>query len=182
MKRIIDLRKAGEVKYEDRSEAAGKPMHLLMQKISWHGPLFNHHPDMTAIWVVAGLFWVTAALIQFFQNNIITTMFFAMVGLVIIIHAKKRPALGEIEITPLGIKLGERSYNFKELRSFWINYQPSYRISELSLQIKKWYMPYLKVPLGEQNPVQIRSLLIQFIPEVEHEETLTDILARRLGL
>jgi len=26
-------------------------------------------------------------------------------------------------------------------------------------------MPYIKIPIGEQNPVEIRKILIKYIPE-----------------
>ena len=170
----LDLRKT-------QSPAIPEP-NLFLEKIAWHGPLVQHAPDSRAVWVVAFVLWVIAALTQYFQHNIITTVFFALLGLMVVVHAKKKPPAGPVELGPLGIRIGERLYRYRDLRSFWVDFQPGYNIRELSLHSRHWYLPYVKLPIAGQNPVQIRALLLQFIPEVEHVDTLADTIARRLGI
>ncbi len=82
----------------------------------------------------------------------------------------------------MGIKTNDFLHRYGELKSFWIEYDPTLGIKELSLQTKKWYLPYVKIPIDEQNPVQLRLILLEFLPEVEHKDTLVEILARKLGL
>lgn len=155
---------------------------LKTQVLSWSGPLYVHRPDMKIIVVVSLVLFAIAALMQIFQKNIITTIFFGLLGVVILIRAGKKPEVVDFEIGPLGIKVGERLYGFREIRSFWIEYDPVLDIKELSLQLKKWYHTYVKIPIYEQNPVQLRLILLAFLPEVEHEDTLADTVSRRLGL
>lgn len=126
--------------------------------------------------------FLIAALIQIFQGNVITTVFFALLGAVLLLNTKKRSETGSFEVGPLGVKVERRLYGFREIKSFWIEYEPTLGIKELSLQLKKWYMPYIKIPIGDQNPVQIRSALLEFLPEVEHQDTFVEILSRKLGL
>jgi len=151
-------------------------------EISWQGQLFLHQPDRRAVWVATVILWLIAVLGQWFQGNLITTIFFALLGAMLLLHAYQRPKFGAISINALGIQIGDRRYDYKEIKSFWVDYQPDYDIKELSLQLKKWYLPYIKIPIGQANPVQIRSFLLQFIPEIEHAEGLADTIARRLGL
>jgi len=153
-----------------------------MQALGWSGPLYIHRPDMKIIVVVSLTLFAIAALMQIFQKNIITTIFFGLLGVVILIRAGKKPEVVDFEINPLGIKVGERLYGFREIKSFWIEYDPALDIRELSLQLKKWYHTYVKIPIYEQNPVQLRLVLLNFLPEVEHKDTLADTVSRRLGL
>ena len=179
MKETVDLRK------KIRQELAPAPKidsGLGIGLLSWVGPLHTHNPNMKAIWSVASFLFILAGLLYFFQRNVITTIFFASMGATILVHAKKKPHGGKVEVSPFGVKINNQNYSYEELVSFWLEYEPSLGINELSLQIKKWYMPYIKIPLGDQNPVQVRSYLIQYIPEIPHSSTLADTIARRLGL
>lgn len=150
--------------------------------ISWSGPLSYHRPDMRFVAAVSSALFVVAALMQIFQKNIITTVFFGLLGTLILIRAVKKPEIINFEIGPLGVRAGERLYGFREIKSFWIEYSPTSGIKELSLQLKKWYYTFVKIPIYDQNPVQLRLTLLAFLPEAEHEDTLADVISRRLGL
>ncbi len=152
------------------------------QALSWSGPLYIHRPDKKIIAAVSLALFVIAALMQIFQKNVITTIFFGMLGVVILIRAGKKPEVVDFEISPLGVKVGERLYGFREIKSFWIEYDPALDIKELSLQLKKWYRAYIKIPIYDQNPVQLRLILLAFLSEAEHEDTLADIVSRKLGI
>jgi hypothetical protein len=184
MEKIIDLRKK-----ENNEIVAGAPRppqelpSSHPEVISWTGFLYHHDPDMKAVWIAVISFWIIAGLFQYFQKNIITTALMALIGLMILFQAKrKHNNTGEIYLSPLNIKVGQKSYIYSDIKSFWIDYQPESGMEELSLQLKKWYMPYVRIPIDEQNPVRLRDFLIQYIPETKHETTLGEVIARRLGL
>ena len=183
LKRIIDLRK----KIAPIPEVGARPQieqtpSGLGNAISWSGPLTYHEPDMRLVWVVTVILFALAALAQIYQRNVITTVFFGLLGVMILVQTKKKPVIGQVEIGPLGVKINEQIHGYRDLKSFWVDYQPHRGIKELSLQSRKWYLPYIKIPIGDQNPIKIRAFLIGFIPEIEHQETLADALGRRLGL
>lgn len=182
MAKTIDLRKKTQPESDALHDKAVESQTPGVDLIAWTGPLIRHSPNMKAIWLTVVVIWLIAVAVQVFQKNIVTTIFFSLLGLMILIQAKKKPYVAKMEFSPLGIKIGGQSHTYRELKSFWLDYQPSQQIKEISLHFKKWYLPYIKIPIGDQNPVQLRSFLIQFIPEVEHEETLADVLGRRLGL
>lgn len=150
--------------------------------LTWSGPLYVQRPNMKAVLIVSLTLFAIAALLQIFQKNIITTIFFGLLGVMILIRAGKKPEIANFEINPLGVKVGGRLYGFREIKSFWIEYDPALGIKELSLQLKKWYLSYVKIPIYDQNPVQLRLLLLVFLPEVEHKDTIADSISRRLGI
>ncbi len=182
MRRIIDLRKKIALIPEAGAKSQTEEAQSGFNAISWSGPLTNHEPDMRVVWIVTVLIFALAALAQIYQRNIITTVFFGLLGVMILVQAKRKPTTGQVKIGASGIKINSQIHEYRDLKSFWVDYQPHQGIKELSLQSKRWYMPYIKIPIGDQNPVKIRAILIQYIPEAEHEDTLGDTLARKLGL
>jgi hypothetical protein len=163
---------------------AAKPRALEseIKVLSWSGPLYIYQPDKKAVLLLSSTLFAIAALFQIFQKNLITTILFSLLGTIILIKANKKPEIVNFEINPLGVKVGEKLYQFKEIKSFWIEYEPELNIKELSLQVKKWYHAFVKIPIYDQNPIQLRSFLIKFLPEVEHRDSLADVLSRKLGL
>lgn len=151
-------------------------------EIAWHGPLSAHEPNARNIVITALVFFSLATLIQIFNGNLITTVLFALLGGVILIHIGKEPVVGRVEINPVAVVINEKAHRYNDIRSFWIEYDLDLGIKELSLQLKRWHSPYIKLPLTDQNPVQIRSYLLQFLPEEKHKDTLADVLARKLGI
>jgi hypothetical protein len=150
--------------------------------LTWSGPLYIYRPNMKAVLTVSLVLFAVAALLQIFQKNIITTIFFGLLGVMILIRAGKKPEVVNFEINPLGVRIGERLYGFREIKSFWVEYEPALDIKELSLQLNKWYLPYVKIPIYDQNPLQLRLTLLAFLPEVEHKDTLAETISRKLGI
>ena len=99
----------------------------------------------------------------------------------LILYANKKPTISKVVVNQAGVIIDGHSYHYKELKSFWLDYNPS-GLKELSLEAKKWYMPYVKISIENQNPVELRSLMINFITEKEHEKSLVDLISRKIGL
>ena len=150
--------------------------------LNWSGPLYIYRPDMKVVILLSFSLFFIAALFQIFQKNLITTILFSLLGMIILIKANKKPEIVNFEINPLEVKVGEKLYQFREIKSFWIEYEPELNIKELSLQPKKWYHAFVKIPIYDQNPLQLRAFLLKFLPEVEHKDSLADALSRKLGL
>lgn len=117
----------------------------------------------------------------FFNKDTLTAIFFILSSLVLILYSNKMPEISKVTINQTGIAVGNNLYYYRDLKSFWIHYDPG-NIKELSLESKKWYVPYVKISIENSSPIHIRSLLINFIPEREHEHSLVDIVSKKIGL
>lgn len=102
-------------------------------------------------------------------------------ALVLMLYTNKKPTTSEITINELGVAVDNQLYAFKELKSFWVEYAPG-NVKELSLESKKWFLPYTKISIENQNPIELRTMLTNFLPEKEHEISLIDIVGKKLGL
>ncbi|TSC73671.1 MAG: Uncharacterized protein G01um101444_492 [Parcubacteria group bacterium Gr01-1014_44] len=187
VKNIIDLRRPPSSKASadakalaDKSEGQRKEPETA-QEISGEirpGQQVVHKSAAIAIaisFVFIGLAYI------FFENNILTAVFFFLVSLVILIFAFKEKQTVLWEITRHGVTVERSFYPFRDLKSFWIEYQPG-QIKEISLKSKKWYRGFVKIPLNQEDPLKIREFLLDFLLEERHEDNLVETITRHLGI
>jgi hypothetical protein len=91
----------------------------------------------------------------------------------------KRPRAIECGITYQGIMVDSIIYPYADLESFWIFYEPP-DFKVISLKHKKPYLPHIQIPLGEEDPMEIRKILMELLTETEQEEAFSDKMARYL--
>jgi len=147
--------------------------------LAWTAPEFEYYrkdkPWFTVVSLIAAGLFLWALL----TKNIIFALLIGLSYFTIMAYGFKKPALIKLAVTPQGVKINRTLYEYDNLKSFWIFYQPP-RVKEISLRSKKTIMPYIKLPLGEQNPVKVRKNLLKYLPERRHKESLVDNLARSL--
>ena len=113
------------------------------------------------------------------SNSPIMAIVFILIGIVGYAFLKKEPQTINFSINADGIIAGNEIYEFEDLKSFWIFYDPPHE-KILSLQSKGKFTPHIHIPIGNENPVKIREILIDFIPEEKQEHTLVDAAERFL--
>lgn len=152
------------------------------QTIRWVGPL-GYRAEGTGIpYVIAVVLAVVGVLIAIFQQDLIASTLFIFMAIMLVVHANSPHPHVPIEISPVSIKLGNRQYSHTDIKSFWIHYDLPHEIPELSLHINRWHLPYMKIPLYDVDPSQVRMVLLEFIPEVEHDDSTSHRLLKHLGI
>lgn len=207
MKKIINLRE--EIKQnlkpvsEKKPAIADQPKTNILQKvppplppttqlkqasakispqISWEVSSFHLNPNKKhLIPIIIGALGIGGIGMLFYEKDALTAIFLLLSSLVLILHSGKKPNSFKVVINQTGVAIGDIMHYYKDLKSFWIHYQPGV-VKELSLESRKWYVPYIRISIENKNPLAIRSLLINFLLEKEHENSLVDIIARRMGL
>lgn len=107
-------------------------------------------------------------------------IFIALALIVLIMYIRRGPAEITFSITAKGIRVGKKIYTFQEIQSFWIFDEEEG--TELSLETNQLLIHYIHLPLGNQDPEKLREVLRRFIPEKEHAESITDQIAKSIGL
>jgi hypothetical protein len=122
---------------------------------------------------------VLFALVAFglFTNNLLMSVLFILIGFTLYLIENKEPETGSFAITEEGFFDRDKLYEFDSLESFWINYEPG-KNKEIILKSKSKFLPYIKAPLGNQNPIKIRKLLLEFLPEKEHQDPVGSFLEK----
>src|SRR3989344_3610712 len=141
----------------------------------------DHPVNKRLIFYIAGAFVIIGLLYIFWGEDFIAAALFILVAGILEIQANRPGQAIVWEIGALGINYGQRHYAYYELTSFWLEFQPE-KIKELSFQTKKWYYPYIKIPLTDEAVMDLRGFLITFLPEEKHEDSIADSLSRILGI
>ena len=116
-----------------------------------------------------------------FQKNVLAALLGIIAATVFMLQGKRNVQYTSVMVDETGLVIGNRTHGFHALKSFWITATPG-GPRELSLEFKTRFLPYLKVPLGPQDPVPLRLFLSAYLSEQEHEPSLVDELMRSLGV
>ncbi len=146
--------------------------------LEWSAPEFNQYSKSKSWFMVTGVIASGLFLWALLTKNFLFGLLIGLAYFSIVTYGLKTPRNIRLAITTKGIRINQTLYEFDNLKSFWIFYDPP-EIKELSLRSKKIVMPYIKIPLGEQNPTAVRRLLIKYLPERKQTESLIESLARQ---
>lgn len=149
------------------------------ESLEWVAPEFDYFPKSKNWFLVSS----GSAVLLFgwasFSKNFLFAFLIGLAFFSFLVYAFKKPRPVHLAITPKGVSIDQTIYQFENLKSFWIFYDPP-RLKEISFHSKKTLMPYLKIPLAEQNPVEARALLIKYLPEKQQEESALENISRHL--
>lgn len=151
--------------------------------MTWEFPS-HERPNRTPVWYVAAAILVVLLLIYaVVTSNFLFAVIVVIVAVLLTFNAYDQPQLIRFSITEKGILLGDRGYDFDEMKSFWVIYNPP-TVKTLYLSFRSALRPDLPVRLLDQNPILIRALLLRFLPEdtTKENENLTDVLNRTFKL
>ena len=168
----------------DETPSAGKsteaPPQQLPGSIEWKTvaePNIRSIRDrVIVISIIAAGFIIGGLLTQ----NYLFAILALLVAITLIMLSVREPKEIAFAITARGVRIDDRIYEYDNLKSFWIFYDPPHH-KELSVESKKVFMPYIKLPLESTDPVQMRRFLKTFIPERKHTDSIADIVWSKLG-
>jgi len=155
------------------------PQTAVKNRLEWSAPEFFYF-EKTEIWfIVSGLIALILFISALWTRNILFALLIFLGYFSITIYAIKKPRNIVVNINPQGIKIDNTLYPYDNLKSFWIFYEPP-TLKEISLLSKKTIMPHIKIPIGEQDPAEVRGILIQYLSEKKQDESLVDNMTRQL--
>jgi len=149
----------------------------------WNFPEFTKH-DRSKAWY----FWVTIVIILLLIYSVVTVNFLFAVIIIIaaityILIYQHEPEYVSFVISEDGIEDDERFFSFEEFKNFYVIYQPP-EIKTLFFEFRSLLKPRLAIPLENQNPVEIRKILLKYLEEdlEKDDEPLSDGLSRLFKL
>ncbi len=164
-----------------RAQAAVKIiMENKPETIGWKAPEFEYR-EKTADWFwIVGIATIALIVLAFIFENILLGILAALGGFSVSLYGAKKPKMVSIKIGPKGIQIGDRMFDYENLESFWINYDPPQK-KELIVKSKKTFMPHIKIMLQDENPKKIRDFLLGFMNEEKIDESLTTTIMNIIG-
>jgi hypothetical protein len=149
--------------------------------LHWRAPEFEPSRWDKRWYLSATLFLTAIVIYALVTNSPVMAITFILIGIVGYIFLQKKPRILDFMVTREGIVVDREIYVFRDIRSFWIFYEPNH-IRVLSLHMKDKLLPYVHIPIHNEDPVEIREVLLGFIHEVEQEPSLVDNLERLLRI
>jgi len=127
---------------------------------------------------------ISAALILvlygLFTDNFLFSLIIILAAIILFLQSHQEAPQVPFAITELGVAIGGKFYQYTELAGFYLIYNPP-EVKTLYIDTKSAVRPMLRIPLLDQNPIEVRDSLRQFLTEdvEKEEEPRGDLLARR---
>lgn len=147
--------------------------------LSWRG--YEHIHDhkttewYTAISIIAMALAVTAVIF----GNVLLAIFIIIAAGSIMVHASHEAPISDFEVNQRGVLIGKTLYPYKTLESFGINDESA--SAKLIIKSRKLLMPFIIIPIDEDDGEALRSFLSRYLPEEHLDEPLSEQIMEYLG-
>jgi len=148
----------------------------------WSFSEFPQYSRSAGWYFTFGIMTSILILYTIFTKNFLFGVIIIMFTLIIFLHSTKKPDKVSLAITEDGLEVGNNFYLYKEIKKFWIIYEPP-DVKNLYFDFKG-LRPTLIIPLENKNPVQIRKILLDYLDEdlEKEDESLSEYLGRKLKI
>lgn len=112
--------------------------------------------------------------------NLLFALMILLLAIILFAHHRGEPLTLYCTIYETGVQVGDRYFLWRELQTFAMVYEPP-MVKRMYLYPKKALLRHeLSIPLQNQNPLQIRSILLDYVAEdlEKDAESPTDTAAR----
>lgn len=132
------------------------------------------------IMISLGLVLVVYAMVTL---NFLFALTIVLSAIIIFLQSHQTALQIPFAITELGVVVGSKFYQYNELGEFYIIYKPP-EVKTIFIETKSIIRPTIRVHLHDQNPLEIRDTLRQYLPEnvEKEEEPLAALAARRFKI
>ncbi len=169
---------------ENQSENNNQNDHLGFEIMSWETPEYQQHNRPTWWYIVYALVAIGLIVMALKTDNFLFAIIIVIASFVILIHDGRTPEQILVSITTEGIIVGNRFYDYDQIRYFAIVYKPNHNLKRIYFEFKRTIKHRLSLPLHETNPLFIREHLLKYLPEnlERTDEPLSEFLTRLLKL
>jgi hypothetical protein len=146
-------------------------------RIAWEAPAFAYY-EKSWLWmgsvVLVGLIFLGV----FFYLKDYSAMAVVVAGTAVFLQqARKKPEQVQYAVDNEGIKVGDKLFNWTELKSFWLIDETGG--GHLYLETTNRLLPVRTIHLANVEPSEVRARLVQHLPErTTKSEELADRILR----
>ena len=150
------------------------------QNLSWQAPEFRFYQKNSG-WYLTTI-CVFILIIAFFiivESDYFAAVCLALLGGLVVMFARQEPREVEIELSEHGIRFGNLSYPFKQLKYFWV--VSNDRHKTVNFHTSAMVNNTVILELEDQDPLEVRKFLLRYLPEhSEINETPIQRIMHRL--
>ncbi len=149
----------------------------------WEAPAWEFHPRGPRWYVIMSIIAIGFVIYAIVTGNFLFAFLIMLMAIMLVLSGSQSPQTVLIQIGENGLVIDGKFHEYKELSNFSIVYQPP-ETKVLYIEQASILRPRLRLFLEDQNPLEIRSHLKQYLEEnlVLQEEHLSDIVGRLLKI
>ncbi len=151
-----------------------------MEKISWE-TLEYKQKQRSADWYWAVIIIALAiVVISFIIHDALFGVLIIIGTIILILFSIREPRLFKVVIDKRGFVIHNDSFPFATLDEFWVDIT-DIKAPKILLRSKKTFMPLIVIPIEDYDHDDIRDFLLQYLPEREIREPLSQKIMEALG-
>lgn len=143
----------------------------------WRAPEFEVYEEDQRWYVYIAFILAAIVAYSIWTNSLIMSITFILIGVVGYMYIGKEPRILDFMVTKDGVVAGKEIFTYDRIKSFWIFYEPDGK-KVISLHIESLLMPYVHIPIHDEDPVEIREALLQNVEEIKQEQNIVDRVER----
>ena len=134
-------------------------------------------------YVIASVVTVALLIYSYFSDNQLFMIIIILAAVIFTLANMRQPERINFYITDQGIVIRDKFLAYGQIKNFWMIYQPP-TVKNIFIEPRSFFIPRIAIHLEEQNPVDIRALLLQYLPEdlAREDESQSDFIGRLLKL
>jgi hypothetical protein len=151
---------------------------------SWEIPEHDEHDRDRKWYTVAGAVAGAMLIFSVLTSNFLFAVIIVIAGIIYVLRHGHEVHKIKFSISHDGVMLGNKHFEFDEIKNFTIIYKPRIDVKNLYFEFKRSAKPRLSIPLSGENPLPIRKFLLQYLPEdLERvNPPISEAIARMLKL
>ncbi len=130
---------------------------------AWDFTEFDRHVRTKTWYLAAGAAALALIAYSVFTSNLLFALIILLVAFIVIVRDYVEPNTLTFVIYEDGIAVGSKFISYKELANFYIIYEPP-RVKRLYFK-PKGLGQTISIPLDDQNPIEIREVLLRYVKE-----------------
>lgn len=149
--------------------------------MEWSFPEYNRQKRDKRLLFIIGVLFAGLVIYSIATFNFLFLVILLLTAFIIVIREFQDPMEIRITFTEKGLFLGDKFIPYIDLKNFSILYDPP-DIKSLYFVQKSKIKSELSIDLADQNPVEVRKMLLNFVQEDlnREEEPASDVISRIL--
>ncbi len=151
-----------------------------MNKLSWQILEYKKREKTVDWYWAVGVIAVSLAIIAVIMGDGLFSIFIIIATAILLTFSSREPRTFEVSVDKRGIIVGAESYPFATLEDFWVDIS-EHNNPKILLKSKKLIMPLIVIPIEDYDHMDIRDFLLEYLPEKEMHEPLSQKIMEGLG-
>ena len=151
----------------------------MQDSLKWSAPEYHHYERSKDWFWAVGIITICISVLAFVFNNALFGVLILLSAGILIFYTLRPPEEVEYEINQKGIIVGKDLHPYLTIESFWVENRGAE--PKIILKSKKAIMPYIIIPVHQDDADEMAAVLREFIEERELAEPSSHKVMEYLG-